>query len=280
MSASVQWVFGAFRLDPMNRCLWHEAVAVALKPKTFAVLQYLVEHAGQLVTKAALLDAVWPETAVSDVVLKVCIADLRKALGDRVRTPQFIATAHRYGYRFVAPVTVLEAPAPQAPALPTARVWPGAPAGAGSVTPRRPALPLVEREAALATLQTAWTQARQGQRQIVFITGEAGIGKTAVVDALVAHVSAEPGVWLGQGQCVEQYGTGEAYLPMLEALAQLCRSPQGERLVVLLRQQAPTWLAQMPWLLTPGDRERLQDELHGATGARMLRELATVFDTL
>jgi DNA-binding winged helix-turn-helix (wHTH) protein len=105
MPSVSQWVFGPFRLDTTNECLWHGTDTIALKPKTFAVLQYLVAHAGQLVTKAALLDAVWPETAVSDGVLKVCIAELRKALGDRVQTPQFIATAHRRGYRFVAPVT-------------------------------------------------------------------------------------------------------------------------------------------------------------------------------
>jgi len=280
MSASVQWVFGAFRLDPMNRCLWHEAVAVALKPKTFAVLQYLVEHAGQLVTKAALLDAVWPDTAVSDVVLKVCIADLRKALGDRVQTPQFIATVHRYGYRFVAPVTPVAASVSLPRVLPTAASpatvsWAGVPSAS-----RRPERPLVERDAALASLHATWAQARQGHRQVVFVTGEAGIGKTALVDAFVTQVVATSGVWLGQGQCVEHYGTGEAYLPMLELLGHLCQAPQGERLVSLLRQQAPTWLVQMPWLLTAEDRQRLHDELHGSTRDRMVREFATLVETL
>jgi tetratricopeptide (TPR) repeat protein len=100
------------------------------------------------------------------------------------------------------------------------------------------------------------------------------------VFADTAQVSTDPTVWLAQGQCVEQYGTGEAYLPILEALGQLCQPSPGERLVALLRQQAPTWLGQMPWLPTPEDRDRLHDELHGTTRARMLRELATVLDTL
>ena len=284
MPSASQWVFGPFRLDTTNECLWHGTDTVALKPKTFAVLQYLVAHAGQLVTKAALLDAVWPETAVSDGVLKVCIAELRKALGDRVQTPQFIATAHRRGYRFVAPVTGIDALL-ERPATPPNTV-PPAPSRADAFIPNSLPLPvrlsvtLVERDEVLAHLHTAWTQARQGQRQFVFITGEAGIGKTAVVEAFMTQVAIDPTVWLAQGQCVEQYGTGEAYLPILEALGQLCRPPQGERLVALLRQQAPTWLGQMPWLLTPEDRDRLHDELHGTTRARMLRELATVLDTL
>jgi hypothetical protein len=68
-------------------------------------------------------------------------------------------------------------------------------------------------------------------------------------------------VWLASGQCVEHYGLGEPYLPILEALGQLCRGPAGVRLGALLRQQAPTWLVQMPWLLTRADREHLQQEV-------------------
>lgn len=69
-------------------------------------------------------------------------------------------------------------------------------------------------------------------------------------------------------------------MSILEALGQICRLPQRERLIALLRQQAPTWLMQMPWLLTPEDRERLPYELHGTTRDRMLREFAAVIDTL
>ena len=101
-----------------------------------------------------------------------------------------------------------------------------------------------------------------------------------MVEAFRAAVATDPAVWLAAGQCVEHYGTGEAYLPVLEALGQLCRGPGGERLVTLLRQHAPTWLVQMPWLLTTAHREQLRDELQGATRERMLREFAEVVDTL
>ena len=67
-------------------------------------------------------------------------------------------------------------------------------------------------------------------RQVGFVTGEAGIGKTTVVDAFVAQVAGAPDLWLARGQCIEPYGAGEAYLPVLEALGQLCRGPDGERL--------------------------------------------------
>ena len=103
--SSPQWLFGGFRLDPDNACLWRGAQAIALTPKAFDVLHYLVTHPDRLVTKDTLLDAVWPETAVSDAVVRIAIGELRRALGDTVQAPRFIATVPRRGYRFLAPVT-------------------------------------------------------------------------------------------------------------------------------------------------------------------------------
>src|SRR5947209_18221988 len=72
-----------------------------LRPKAFAVLDYLLGHPGRLVTKEELLNAVWPGTFVGEAVLKVAIREVREALGDDPRTPRFIETAHRRGYRFI-----------------------------------------------------------------------------------------------------------------------------------------------------------------------------------
>src|SRR5437764_7695925 len=125
------WHFGPFRLDLANAGLWRAEQPVTLRPKTFAILVYLVTHAGQLVTKEALLDAIWPETAVGEVVLKTSMNELRKALGETARAPQWIATVHRRGYRFVAPVTLVEsAPPTEAPAGPPAPLPVPAPAPA------------------------------------------------------------------------------------------------------------------------------------------------------
>src|SRR5215510_10267687 len=77
-------------LDLANERLWYGDQARVLRPKTFALLRYLVAHPGQVLTKAALLEAVWPETTVSEVVLAVCIRELRQALGDDAKTPRFI----------------------------------------------------------------------------------------------------------------------------------------------------------------------------------------------
>src|SRR4029434_8582015 len=102
----MQWHFGPFRLDQANATLWRAEQPVTLRPKTFEVLVYLVTHAGQLVTKEALFDAIWPEIVVGEGVLKTSMTELRKALGETAKAPQWIATVHRRGYRFVAPGSV------------------------------------------------------------------------------------------------------------------------------------------------------------------------------
>jgi DNA-binding winged helix-turn-helix (wHTH) protein len=261
----VQWHFGAFRLDPANACVWRGEDVLVLPPKPLAVLQYLVTHPGRLVTKAELLAAVWPETAITDAVMRIAISAVRKVLGDTAQTPQYIATVPRRGYRFLAPVTVAHAAAARTPGPPP-------PCGSPPV--------LVAREAVLQQLQRALEHAQQGTRQVVVVTGEPGIGKTAVVETFVAQAATRTPVWVAYGQCVEQYGTVEAYHPILEALGDLCRGPGGAQVGALLRQQAPTWVAQMPWLLTAAHRAQLRDELQGATRERMLREGAEVLDTL
>ena len=272
---SRQLCFPPFRLDPDNAALWRGTKAVHLTPKAFAVLQCLVERHGQLVTKDLLLESVWPGTVVGDAVLKVCVREIRKAVGDRVGAPRFVATVHRRGYRFIAGVTDSD-PRPERPGASES------PVGAGPATGSRYRGPahLVGRESALDRLQRGIEAAWRGTRQIVFVTGEPGIGKTGVVDAFLERVSIDPRVWIAHGQCVETYGTPEPYLPVLDGLGRLCREGGGDWLVTLLRKHAPTWLAQMPWLLDRADRDALERDLLGATRERMLREMAEAIEAL
>src|SRR5262245_6523318 len=83
-----------------------------------------------------------------------------------------------------------------------------------------------------------------------------------------------PSLWLGRGQCIEHYGAGEAYLPLLEALGRLRRALEGKGLIELLHHHAPSWLVQLPSVLTDEELETLQRRVAGATKERMLRELA------
>jgi DNA-binding winged helix-turn-helix (wHTH) protein/tetratricopeptide (TPR) repeat protein len=264
--------FGPFRLDLRDERLWRGAEVIHLHPKTLAVLRALVAQGGQLVTKEALLAAVWPATVVSESVLTVAIRELRRALGDQARRPQFIKTVHGRGYRFIAPVTEA-APVPE-------RSQTG-----GMVRLPQTGTPVhsmffVGREAELARLHQWWAQASQGRRQVGMIAGEPGIGKTALVDTFVGQASAMEALWVGHGQCVESYGAGEPYLPVLEALGRLGRGPEGSRLVSVLRQYAPSWLVQLPALLPPDAWEALQHTVGSAAQPRMRRELTDALDVL
>jgi predicted ATPase len=150
----------------------------------------------------------------------------------------------------------------------------------GTTDNRQLTIRLVGRETELRHLHSQLEKALRGERQIVFITGEPGIGKTTLVDAFVEQIGAQHEVWITRGQCIEQYGAGEAYLPLLEALSRLGREAGKEEVVATLAQYAPTWLAQLPALVSLSEREGLQRTLLGATRERMLRELTEAIEVL
>lgn len=250
------------RVDPGNACVWRGEEAIRLTPKALALLQYLVAHAGRIVTKDELFQAVWPEAVVSESALTVCMSELRRAMGDVAQAPQYIETVHRLGYRFIGSTPLT------APAVTMTPVC--------SLSP----LALAGREVALTSLYGWLAQAQRGARHVVFVTGEPGIGKTTLVDAFLAGIATTGALWVAQGQCIEHYGAGEAYLPVLDALGQLCRGPGGERVVEVLGQQAPTWLVQMPALLRATELEAVHRRVQGTTRERMLRELGEAIEVL
>ncbi len=98
----------AFQLDVRNQSLLRRGEELAVRPKTFGVLCHLVKRRGQLVTKAELLDAVWTESHVSDIVLKVSIRELRRAFEDQPREPRYIETHYRRGYRFIGSIGIVD----------------------------------------------------------------------------------------------------------------------------------------------------------------------------
>src|SRR5262245_3092257 len=109
--------FGPFVLDPANEVLTRDGQHVRMRPKTFAMLAYLVAAAGRLVTKKDLLDDLWRDVFVGDAALKTCMREIREALGDDVHRPRYIETAHRRGYRFIAPIAEAHGDADSAEAL-------------------------------------------------------------------------------------------------------------------------------------------------------------------
>jgi predicted ATPase/DNA-binding winged helix-turn-helix (wHTH) protein len=258
-------------VDPANALLWRGNDRVVLAPKLFEVLCRLVGRPGELVTKDELLDAVWSNLHVSESSLSVSISALRSALGDDSRAPRYIETVARRGYRFIAPVTA----APTAEAERSLVAEPAAPVFAPASRPRW----WVGRASPIETVENLFLQAVAGRRQLVFITGEAGAGKTTLVEMIMERLS-KRGVGVLWGRCIELFGTDEAFLPLIEALRDGCAGPDGPLLLKTLRDHAPTWLAQIPNLLEAKDRATFQSEVFGATRERMLREFCDLVEAL
>jgi DNA-binding winged helix-turn-helix (wHTH) protein/tetratricopeptide (TPR) repeat protein len=231
--------FPPFRLDADDERLCRDAQAVPLRPKTFAVLRHLAERPGRLVTKEEIFGAVWPGTTVTEDTLTKSIRELRIALGDDAREPRFIATVHGRGFRFIAPRASRAASA----------MFAG-------------------REDELRRLESCFASASDGRRQLVFVTGEAGIGKTALVDELVRRI--DDAALVARGHCIEQHGAGEPYMPILDALAQVSAGPGRERLTAAVRHHAPAWLGELS----------IEPARTTSTPARMLRELGMALAAL
>src|ERR1051326_1494392 len=264
MADERQIAFGSFRFGPRTGQLWHEDSEVRLTPRAAAVLQTLIERAQEIVTKQDLFDRVWGGLAVTDDALTSCIGELREALGDDARRPRYIETRHRRGFRLMMPITPAAdktgaTPAPEIAASPSTR--------------------LVGREAELDELMRRFEAASSGKRQIVFVTGEPGIGKSALVDAFLARIQASHAVRIAHGQCLDHHGIGEPYLPLVEAFTRLAHGRDGARMKEVLSRQAPSWFAQMPSLWTGADRSLLGARGR-ATRERMVRELTLAVEAI
>src|SRR6202789_3562915 len=247
--------FSSFRLDPTLRCLWRHgaggAERIVLEIKRLAVLQYTEEHAGRLVTQKEIIEAVWPKSFIQPEVLKRHISLIRDTLGDDAKKPTFIETLPRRGYQFIAPIkdTV------------------------SAASPSTSEIKIVGRALALEELRSRFQAASAGRRQIVFVAGEVGIGKTTVVVEVQRQIASDSALHVARGQCLEGFGGKEAYYPMLEGLDGLCRGPSGVWVVQILATQAPTWLVQFSSLIKRDQREALQRSILGAPRGGMLGEI-------
>jgi DNA-binding winged helix-turn-helix (wHTH) protein len=253
--------FGPFTLDRLDGRLAHDGRSTELKPKALGLLLALIDNAGRLVSKEELLDSVWGTRFITEGVIKTQMAELRSVLGDDPKAPRWIETVHGRGYRFAGRLDTT----------------PGAPAAAAPAeAPHRTAeSPLVGRRDELAVLQQGLAQARLRQRQLFGVAGDPGVGKSTLLAAFVASLE---GARVASGQCVERWGGSEPYLPVLDALDQLCAAEPA--LVATVRDVAPMWLGQMPWHLPDGERAALQAQITGAAPERMLREFGALLERL
>ena len=216
-----------YELDLQCYELHRSGHVIKLEPQVFDVLAYLIQHRHRVVTKDELVEKIWAGRMVSEATLTSRLMAARRAVRDRGREQRVIQTVHGRGYRFIAVVEehTVDAATSEAERRALSPVTQCTEAHLTHISPLNPRAPcsVVGREAALAQLHDWLQGACDGARQIVFITGEAGLGKTTVVDTFIEEVRGRGLQWIGRGQCIEHYGVGEAYMPMLEAFGQLCR---------------------------------------------------------
>jgi DNA-binding winged helix-turn-helix (wHTH) protein len=265
--------FPPFSLDLAEERLWKGREEIPLRRKPLAILRYLVAHPGKLVTHDELLANVWGGAAISESAMRSQVHDLRRALGDGI-----IETVVGRGYRLLARVAeVAPEPAPVAaplravaaiPLVPVAPVE-RATGGAG----------IVGRDAELEILTAALDRVLAGQRQLCFVSGDPGIGKTTLVDAFLATVRAR-GLTAAVGHCVEQYGTPEPYQAVIELLASLRRSPRGDGVAAALVRYAPAFIARVPHLVPDEQAAEVRGRAAAAPEARIAREVIEAFDAI
>ncbi len=247
-------VFPPFRLDGDQQRLWKGATLLALRRKPFAILSYLAAHPGVLVTHDELLRAVWHGAVISESALRSHLHELRQVLGEGV-----VETVVGRGYRFVAALGVEDQGAP------TTAV------GEASAL-------VVGRDQDLDRLRSAFERARAGQRQVCFVTGPPGIGKTTLVRTFLAELDPRTTA-VAAGACFEQHGTPEPYLAVVEGLTALARQ-RGTQVLATFVRYAPTFIAQLPHLLNDGELAEARRRATGGSETRLLRELCEALDAL
>lgn len=247
--------FPPFRLEPDEGRLWKGETLLALRKKPLAILAYLAAHPKKLVTHDELLEHVWRGAVVSDSAMRSHLHELRQVLGEGV-----IETVIGRGYRFTAQIQSQDV-TPVAPLIPDADPL------------------VVGRDAELAVLRSMLERARGGRRQLSFVTGEPGIGKSTLVRTFLAGLDPRTTL-IARGACFEQHGAPEPYLAIIEAIGGLVRSERGPQALAALIRHAPTFLAQLPQLLSDEQLAAVTRRAAGGNEARQLRELSEALEAL
>lgn len=283
--------FPPFLLDLGSSRLLRDGKPVHLRPRTWDVLCYLARRPGRLVTKDELLSAVWSDAVVSEGTLSNSIRELRAALDDDAHAPRHIETVHRRGFRFLAPVD--HGP----PSDATARDAVSTAADHRATVPTKERVSrtpvIVGRDAELRALLTSVAEMTRGATRVVFVSGEAGIGKSTLIDRFAALVAAEDPAALvaAKGTTAARLAVGRAvgylhgappYLPVLSAIEVLATGRDASAVLAAVRAPVPDVLRQMPWLdadqparIRAGDRDHRRDL--GPRLADLFEQLASDF---
>ena len=216
--------FDDFRIDSGQFLLTKGGHSTPITPTVFRILLALLENPGQVVTKEELISCVWPDSFVEEGNLNRNISTLRKALGERPSDHRYIETIPKTGYRFIAPVK-------------TTAYQP--PVGVPRNGDAAPALPVVGREDERQRLRKAFELARGGRGGLVSITGDIGMGKTALIDAFLQDLLEDAqAFYLARSRSSESLTEAEPFISWIEALSGIAKEPS---VADIMQKEAPTW---------------------------------------
>jgi DNA-binding winged helix-turn-helix (wHTH) protein len=261
MEQNITYTFGGFRLDTATELLWKGNASITIPPKIYRLLLYFLLNPGRLISHQELFNSVWDGRFVDDSAIRLAINTLRKALLDNSKLPEYISTVCKKGYRFIAKVVVSDQY--------TCRINPV------RFLPQTLELTVWHEHAQQFTeLLLALDDASNGKRRLVFLEGEQGVGKTALLDTFLATIH-HPELSVLRARCVQIESVSEPFMPLLEALERHCREPRGKELIEYMNHLAPSWLHQMLNVLDPVELDVAQ-----VKSVRMLREGAELIETL
>ena len=252
-------------LDIDNQCLWFNDQLCELTPKAFQVLNYLATHAQEVVSHDVLCEHLWSGTHVDLNNLKKYILELRKALHDDAKDPIFIETLSRRGYRFLPAVH---------PAIPFQMEK-------STGSPDADLL-LVERDEQLDILKKCFDRATTGERQLVFVTGVPGIGKSALIASFIAWIRRQAlGTRYSIVPCFKKEGRRGAYSSLINLFEGLCENDSTEATARSLEEYAPSWIQHLsPSLFRNHQMSAKQTGPEIEDSATMLREAARALEFL
>jgi DNA-binding winged helix-turn-helix (wHTH) protein len=194
--------FAQFRFDDADQSVWRGHLQVPLTRKARHLLACLLQARGKWVSKPEILSSVWPDTHVHPDNIKVLVREIRLALQDDSRNPRFVRSEAGRGYAFVAEISDRPDPSREPDA--------------------RPPL-FMNRTRELAALTEAFEAVCAGSSRVVLVSGERGIGKTAVCNAFVRMAGAATELRTMSARCMGPAGHEEGLAPFLDAIGRLLR---------------------------------------------------------
>lgn len=231
---------------------------VRLRPKTMDVLKVLIDRHGSFVRQDELRSLVWATRYGNDAGPKQCIRELRRLLGDTSANPRFIETIGRAGYRLLTHIDVID----------DGRMLLDAP-------------PIcVGRETELTALSATRDEAARGRSSITLIHGEAGAGKTRLVETFLTSLPDPGRLWIGRGQCIPHAQAREPYGPLMEVIGALANGHLGAQVRALLSEFAPLWCRQIAGLGTALAHSAPYMEVVTTPPHQMVRELSDFLEHL